>query len=104
MAIRDEGDVDRESTSQTSIDGAGVVKAAGTVCRPDAEGTPKLHLGGEKSIIVHKYYSKYQSAIHNHTTGVWEQRGRREPSKEKPETECQWVYNYGPSPHAYKGG
>lgn len=50
-----EGDVDRESTSQVSIDGAGEANAAGTDGRPDAEGTRKLHLGGEKSIIVHKY-------------------------------------------------
>jgi hypothetical protein len=42
------------------------MKAAGTVCRPDTEGTPKSHLGGEKSIIVHKYY---QPAIHNHIDG-----------------------------------
>ena len=50
-----EGDVGRESTSQASIDGAGEANAAGTEGRPDAEGTRKLHLGGEKSIIVHKY-------------------------------------------------
>lgn len=53
-----DGDVDSEPTSQASIDGAGEANAAVTDGRPDAEGTPKLHLGGEMSIIVHKYNVK----------------------------------------------
>ena len=69
--------MDRESTSQASTDGAGEVKAAGTVCRPDAEGTRKSHLGGEKSIIVHKYYSRYRPAIHNHIDGCLRTKGER---------------------------
>lgn len=83
--VRGEGDVDRESTSQENTDGAGEVKAAGTVCRPDAEGTRKSHLGGEKSIIVHKYYPRYQPAVYNHIDGCMRTKGRKGTAKENTE-------------------
>lgn len=61
--------MDSESTIQVNTDGAGEVKAEGIVCRPDGVSTRKSHLGGEKSIIVHKYYRRYQPTIHNRTIG-----------------------------------
>lgn len=97
---RGEGDVDSESTSQASTDGAGEVKVAGIVCRPDAEGTRKSHLGGEKSIIVHKYY---QPAIHNHINGCLRTKGRKGRAKRKNGERNVSGYILRATP-AYKGG
>ncbi len=101
--VRAEGDVDRESTSQASTDGLGEVKAAGTVVRPDAEGTRKSHLGGEKSIIVHKCYNGYQPAIHNHTNSCLRTKGgeRDSQTESRRRNECGYILWAVP---AYKGG
>lgn len=96
--------MDRESTSQASTDGVGEVKAAGTVCRPDAEGTRKSHLGGEKSIIVRKYY---QPAIHNHIDsglGTKRKKGTGKGQKQKnPENGMPVGIYYGSPPHTRAG-
>ena len=99
MGWRVRGEVDRDSTSQASTDGPGEVKAAaGVVCRPDAEGTRKSHLGGEKSIIVHKYYLRYQPAVHNHMGGCLRTKGKEGTAKENTGDGMRVGIYYGANP------
>lgn len=97
-----DGDVDRESMSQASTDGAGEGNAAGAVGSPDAEGTRRSHLGGEKSIIVHTYHNKYQPTIHNHTNGRLGTKGKKGATKRKAGDGMSVGIYFGAP--AYKGG